>query len=64
VAADRQIAIPPPAAEDSSSNRQVSGNYDYAIYEHIWPLRIVRDAVLLVLASCVIWLATVAIKQA
>ena len=42
---------------------EVVGEHDYAVFEHITALRMVRDAVLLLLGFCVISVAYVAIKR-
>ena len=59
-----QILQGDPDLEQAHPRLEISGDYDYAVYEHIWTLRIVRDAVLFALAACVIWLAYVAVKPA
>ncbi len=42
---------------------QIFGEHDYAVYEHIIILRVIRDGVLLFLALCVMGVAYVALKQ-
>jgi hypothetical protein len=42
---------------------QIFGEHDYAVYEHIIILRIIRDGVLLFLALCVLGVTYAALKQ-
>lgn len=39
------------------------GEFDYAVNEHIGGLRIMRDAILVLLAACVVILAYLAMKR-
>jgi hypothetical protein len=58
-----EIVQPDPVLAKANPKLEVVGDYDYAVFEHITPLRIFRDSVLLLLAVCVLGLAYVAIKQ-
>ena len=42
---------------------QIFGEHDYAVYEHITILRVVRDGVLMLLAICVIGMGYAALKR-
>ena len=52
-----------PVFAKANPRLQIVGDYDYAVFEHITPIRIFRDAVLLVLGFCVISIAYVAVKK-
>jgi hypothetical protein len=58
-----EIVRPDPVLAKANPKLEVGGDYDYAVFEHITPLRIFRDSVLLLLGLCVLGLAYVAIKQ-
>lgn len=58
-----EILRPDPVLAEANPKLQIVGEYDYAVYGHIWPLRIFRDTVLLFLNACVIGLAYAAFKR-
>ncbi|HTM56436.1 MAG TPA: hypothetical protein VL175_20560 [Pirellulales bacterium] len=58
-----QIIQGDPVLAAAKPRLEVSGAYDYAVFSHIWPLRIIRDGTLLVLALCVLGLAYVGLKN-
>jgi len=57
------IAEADPMLAKANPTLEITGDYDYAVYEHIKILRIFRDVILLVLALCVASIAYVAIRK-
>jgi hypothetical protein len=58
-----EVIQPDPVLAKANPKLEIVGDYDYAVFEHITPIRIFRDFVLLLLGLCVLGLAYVAIKQ-
>jgi hypothetical protein len=58
-----QIVQADPTLQQAHPRLQITGSYDYAVFEHIEQLRFVRDTVLFLLASCVIYLAYLALRR-
>ena len=57
------IVQPDPILAKTNPKLEIVGDYDYAVFEHITPLRVFRDSVLGLLGICILGLAYVAIKQ-
>lgn len=51
-----EVMNPDPALAAGNPRLEIFGEHDFAVYSHIWQLRIIRDAILLFLACCVVGL--------
>lgn len=52
-----EVLQPDPVLAAANPRLQIFGEHDAGVYSHIWQLRIIRDAVLILLGCCVIGLA-------
>lgn len=52
-----------PILAKANPRLEITGDYDYAVYEHIGVLRVMRDVILLILTVCVVGITYVAVKR-
>lgn len=57
------VIAPDPILAKANPRLEIVGEHDYAIYEHLRTLRVLRDVVLVLLAFCVIGLAFAGIRK-